>query len=1209
MRAGAWDGSARRGTFTNPSAPPLLRLISSSSSHACCAARPPSPAAAFEALEEGNDAALKDVLAKQVTQLAALIELINGELSKNDRKKIVTLCTIDVHARDVAARLVERRIESGTAFEWASQLRYSQNEKSLEAQVNICDAEIQYMYEYIGNCGALVITPLTDRCYITLTQAQRLVLGGAPAGPAGTGKTETVKDLGRALGVQVYVFNCSDQMDYKAMGQTYKGLAQTGAWGCFDEFNRIPVAVLSVCSTQYKTVLDAIRTKKTRFLFEATDISLRPSAMAFITMNPGYAGRAELPESLKALFRPVSMCIPDLALICEIMLMAEGFLQSKMLARKFVILYKLCEDLLSKAPHYDWKLRAIKTTLYVAGGMKRSQPHLSEDKVLLQALRDFNLGKLTSDDHAIFMGLLNDLFPRTLDQVPRRVDASFEAEIRKAAVELGYQPEEKFCLKVLQLREIFEVRWTVFLLGPAGCGKSAVWRTLQRAQNNFGERSHSKPINPKSVTRNELYGYVHPATREWNEGLISVIYRDMSNNTNFQHQWIVLDGDIDAEWIESMNTVMDDNKMLTLASNERIPLTPTMRLLLEINHMIHCTPATVSRGGVIYLNADDIGWMPAVESWVAARDDKLMAPVLLELFTRYLEKSLEHCRRSFRTVVPLVPINIAQTVCKILEGMLPDEPVRGAQVDKRLLETQFNFACVWALGGCLLVDKTVDYRAQFSKWWAAEWKAVPWPVDKGGSVFDFYVDEKGGALAPWEGRVAPFSYQPDAFASLFVPTVETARLTWLLDSMVARGHYVMFVGNAGTGKTALMRDKLRRMDPETTAFATLNFNNFMDASALQVILEQPLEKRSGVRFGPAGGRRLIYFIDDMNMPYVDKYDTQSPIELARQFVDYKGWYDKTKIVLKEVLDCGYTACMNPTAGSFNITPRMQRHFATFAVQMPPQEIVRSIYVALVDGHLSGRFTPEVAKLSTKLVDATLELHKLVSGAFVTSAVKFHYQFNLRDLSSVAQGLCRMLPEYFSKPVDAVRLWVHEAERVFLDRMINSTDMAAFGELRKGVTRRFFGDDAALLEAIEKAPNVHTSFIKRTQDDAPVYFGCSEYAQLNKAMEEKLREHNETNATMDLVLFAQAMEHVTRIARIIELPRGNALLVGVGGSGKQSLAKLAAFICGYEVFQVSVTSSYGVVEFKADLLSLYTKAGVKGIQVRFGFGFWGSGVNI
>jgi dynein heavy chain len=202
-----------------------------------------------------------------------------------------------------------------------------------------------------------------------------------------------------------------------------------------------------------------------------------------------------------------------------------------------------------------------------------------------------------------------------------------------------------------------------------------------------------------------------PQTREWKEGLVSVTFRDMANNNSNKHQWIVLDGDIDAEWIESMNTVMDDNKMLTLASNERIPLTPSMRLLLEINHMNHCSPATVSRGGVIFVNAEDVGWKPIVDSWIERLECAEYRPLLTTLFSRYVDPTLEHCRRNFKSVVPLPAVSQVMTVCKILEGLLPKESVRGAPPpDKRLLEYHFVFACVWAFGGCMLVDKVYDYR-------------------------------------------------------------------------------------------------------------------------------------------------------------------------------------------------------------------------------------------------------------------------------------------------------------------------------------------------------------------------------------------------------------------------------------------------------------------------------------------------------------------
>lgn len=132
---------------------------------------------AFAELECGNEDALKNLLERQKAQLREIIKLINGPLSKNDRKKLITLCTIDVHARDVVQRLIEDRCETAEVFAWQSQLRYIQDPKTGDPLVQICDADIPYQFEYIGNCGCLCITPLTDRCYITLTQAQRLILG------------------------------------------------------------------------------------------------------------------------------------------------------------------------------------------------------------------------------------------------------------------------------------------------------------------------------------------------------------------------------------------------------------------------------------------------------------------------------------------------------------------------------------------------------------------------------------------------------------------------------------------------------------------------------------------------------------------------------------------------------------------------------------------------------------------------------------------------------------------------------------------------------------------------------------------------------------------------------------------------------------------------------------------------------------------------
>jgi dynein heavy chain len=322
-------------------------------------------------------------------------------------------------------------------------------------------------------------------------------------------------------------------------------------------------------------------------------------------MNPGYAGRTELPENLKALFRSCAMVVPNIELICENMLMSEGFETARDLSKKFMCLYNLAKDLLSPQVHYDWGLRAVKSVLRQAGKLKRADPNISEEELLMRALRDFNWPKIKVEDRQIFMGLITDLFPGI--NADTLVNEDLKASLSEVAKSKNLQAEQEFIKKCIDFDDILQVRHSCFLIGVPGTAKSSVWKNLNDTLNHRGWDTKWDIVDPKSVTSDELYGCMNTKTKEWKDGVMSVIMRDQNKSqgkykTTDKYKWVILDGDVDPEWIESLNTVMDDNKVLTLVSQERIPLTPEMRLVLEVSGLRNATPATVSRGGVLYIN-------------------------------------------------------------------------------------------------------------------------------------------------------------------------------------------------------------------------------------------------------------------------------------------------------------------------------------------------------------------------------------------------------------------------------------------------------------------------------------------------------------------------------------------------------------------------------------------------------------------------------
>ena len=365
----------------------------------------------FNRVRKGDKMGMKNFAHKNHKVLEDLIVAVRSPGTKTSTKRINTLIIIDVHARDIIDNFVRDSVLDEREFAWESQLRFYWDRDEDNVKIRQCSGTFDYGYEYQGLNGRLVITPLTDRCYMTCTQSLHYRLGCAPAGPAGTGKTETVKDLSKAMSVQCKVFCCGEGLDFKAMGTIFSGLVQTGAWGCFDEFNRIPVEVLSVVSAQIKSHPGRTHRRPQALHLRGARDRARLDGRHLHHDEPGLRWARRAARQPQGALPPRGDGAPNLDMICENMLMSEGFGKAKNLAKKMTVLYKLAEAQLSKQYHYDFKLRALKSVLVMAGGLKRASPEFDESTILMRALRDMNMPKFIFADVPLFHGLIGDLFP------------------------------------------------------------------------------------------------------------------------------------------------------------------------------------------------------------------------------------------------------------------------------------------------------------------------------------------------------------------------------------------------------------------------------------------------------------------------------------------------------------------------------------------------------------------------------------------------------------------------------------------------------------------------------------------------------------------------------------------------------------------------------------------------------------------------------
>uniref|UniRef100_A0A0N5CE75 Cytoplasmic dynein 2 heavy chain 1 n=1 Tax=Strongyloides papillosus TaxID=174720 RepID=A0A0N5CE75_STREA len=1047
---------------------------------------------------------------------------------------------------------------------WQKQLRfYYENHDVI---VKMSSASFNYSYEYQGNSPKLVYTPLTDKCYLTLTQALSMGLGGNPYGPAGTGKTESVKALASAMGRQVLVFNCDEGIDLYSMSRIFIGLVQCGAWGCFDEFNRLESGVLSAISMLISAIQNSISKKTGKCTLDKKTVSVNENSAIFVTLNPavkGYGGRQKLPDNLKLLFRPVFMSAPDNELIAETLMYSDGFKDAKNLATKIVSLFKVCKEMLTNQQHYDWGLRALKTIIKSCGDMLNGDINKNEVNVVIEALSLNTMSKLTYSDSIRFEALIKDVFQNAEKRSPQFTHLI--EPLKKAAENKGIKLSSNQINKIFELYEQLKQRMGVVIIGPTYSGKSLLWQILKEALIISGKNIDVMFFNPKSMERNHLLGYMNLDTREWNDGVLTLASRRAVRNVE-SGNWIICDGEIDPEWIEALNSVLDDNRLLTMPSGERIQFEDNVNFIFETDDLSYASPATISRMGVIFISEEDIDINLVIRSWIDKNKDNL-PEIIDDWMTDIFIPTIEY--------VLTKKNEFSASKISIIENGL-------SSLHKVKTKNDFIVRIFRSLLAFVSQKEWHEFSGKvFSDIGVLDLKNL-WNVcyeDRTDSIIT-YSDDLGMGMREDDLRKEfEFPYILTSYAQSRKDIVSV----WLQDG---NRHPILLYGPDGCGKEYLIKSCLEN-DPDSTSITIYCSSQTKPVHIDNILIQHTLQVSAvnGKILKPKDKNNLIIYIKGINLSSTDKYGTSSTVAFLQGILTYNGYYDANCdwVSLENIQFIFSVSTLKTSDGNNQLSKRFLSKLRIVTIECPGEEELITIYTELLKPILiSSLSSPsKIESLSSSII----KIYQNITEQF-TPALCTHYLFTPKYITKLCLSLIRYGITESNINAIIVPALSYECLKIFGDRLINNDHRIDLDNIISNILGSI-GNKSSFF--ISSSVTSTTSPIGKMLQ----MISEKEYTLL---VEKFVGRYQYEVSNFRHTLHQEFISLSASIDRILSQPGGNLLICSVSGIGSYEAINIVGYMQNMKIFSPKITSDYGVKQFFNDLKSVISWASVDNQQV-------------